>query len=462
MRQNGNFFRTLSGRLLLLVVAFVMLAEVLILVPSIARFRESYLMLRLEKAQIASLALLNNTGMIAPSLEQELLSNAGVYNVVLRRDEMRQLVLSSPLPEPIFVTYDLRNSKPLILIKDAILVVLSQSPHIMRVIGTPVQDAGLLIEITLPTAPLRAAMLDYGLRVLGLSALISVVTAGLLFGAVRRLIVNPIRRVVDHIQAYSSAPEDSRNMISPTANLQELFEAEAALQAMQAEITGALRQKEHLAQLGIAVAKISHDLRNILTSAQIFTDRIEGSLSSSAAGVAPKLVASLGRAVALCDATLAFGRAQERAPHLAHVDLYALIEDVVQSEALLDQSDIMITNDVGSGVRLMADSDQLYRIFSNLLRNAVQALRPSIGPKKIRFSLTHNAASWTVTVADTGPGLPPKARDNLFSPFQGGVRFGGTGLGLAIAQELLRGHGGMLELGHSDETGTHFLVRLPK
>ncbi|HCM99323.1 MAG TPA: sensor histidine kinase, partial [Rhodobacter sp.] len=209
MRQNGNFFRTLSGRLLLLVVAFVMLAEVLILVPSIARFRESYLMLRLEKAQIASLALLNNAGMIAPSLEQELLSNAGVYNVVLRRDEMRQLVLSSPLPEPIFVTYDLRNSKPLILIKDAILAVLSQSPHIMRVIGTPVQDAGLLIEITLPTAPLRAAMLDYGLRVLGLSALISAVTAGLLFGAVRRLIVNPIRRVVDHIQAYSSAPEDS-------------------------------------------------------------------------------------------------------------------------------------------------------------------------------------------------------------------------------------------------------------
>ena len=168
MRQNGNFFRTLSGRLLLLVVAFVMLAEVLILVPSIARFRESYLMLRLEKAQIASLALLNNAGMIAPSLEQELLSNAGVYNVVLRRDEMRQLVLSSPLPEPIFVTYDLRNSKPLILIKEAILAVLSQSPHIMRVIGTPVQDAGLLIEITLPTAPLRAAMLDYGLRVLGL------------------------------------------------------------------------------------------------------------------------------------------------------------------------------------------------------------------------------------------------------------------------------------------------------
>ena len=89
--------RSLSGRLLILTTVFVMLAEVLIFVPSIARFREEYMMNRLERAQIASLTLLANET-IDPALEAELLSTAEVFNVVLRRDEVRQLVLSSPMP----------------------------------------------------------------------------------------------------------------------------------------------------------------------------------------------------------------------------------------------------------------------------------------------------------------------------------------------------------------------------
>jgi hypothetical protein len=83
---------SLSGRFLILTIVFVMLAEILIFVPSIARFREDYLLNHLERAQIASLALLADD-MLDPKLEAELLENAGVFNVVLRRDEMRQLML---------------------------------------------------------------------------------------------------------------------------------------------------------------------------------------------------------------------------------------------------------------------------------------------------------------------------------------------------------------------------------
>ena len=101
---------SLSGRFLILTTVFVMLAEVLIFVPSVARFREDYLLLRLERAQIASLALLAND-MIEETLEAELLQNAGVYNVVLRRDEVRQLMLSSDIPSPVTATYDLRNPR---------------------------------------------------------------------------------------------------------------------------------------------------------------------------------------------------------------------------------------------------------------------------------------------------------------------------------------------------------------
>ena len=73
--RRGGFFNTLSGRFLLLTVAFVMLAEVLIFVPSIARFRADFLTLRLEKAQIAALAQLAAEDMVTPALEKELLAN---------------------------------------------------------------------------------------------------------------------------------------------------------------------------------------------------------------------------------------------------------------------------------------------------------------------------------------------------------------------------------------------------
>ncbi len=265
---------SLSGRFLILTTIFVMLAEILIFVPSVARFREDYLLSRLERAQIASLALLADE-MIDPSLEEELLRNAEVFNVVLRRDEARQLILSAPMPHPIDATFDLRDGKPITLLRDAIARPLDPEPKVIRVIGNPVREAGLLIEVTMETAPLRSAMIEYGVRILLLSAVISVITAILLFLAVRRFLVIPIKRVVRDMQAYAADPEDARRIIKPQAGITELREAEEALQSLETQLTGALKQRERLAQLGEAVAKISHDLRNILTSAQLFTDRIE-------------------------------------------------------------------------------------------------------------------------------------------------------------------------------------------
>ncbi|MEP5806772.1 MAG: sensor histidine kinase, partial [Roseobacter sp.] len=166
---------SLSGRLLILTTVFVMLAEIMIFVPSIARFREDYLNNRLERAQIASLALLADD-MIDSALEQELLENAGVFNVVLRRDEVRQLMLSSDMPKQVSATFDMRNNAPIILINDAIDRFISRENEVIRIIGAPVRDAGILIEITMETQPLRMAMIDYGIRILVLSAVISIFT----------------------------------------------------------------------------------------------------------------------------------------------------------------------------------------------------------------------------------------------------------------------------------------------
>jgi len=453
---------SLSGRFLILTVLFVMLAEVLIFVPSVARFRHDYLQLRLEKAQIAALALLADD-MIDDELEKELLENAGVYNVVLRRNEMRQLVLSSELPEPVSKTIDLRHAAPFDLIRDAILRLIDPDPEIIRVIGAPVQGAGLEIEVTMNSAPLRKAMLDYGLSILGLSLVISAITALLLFLAVRRFLVSPIRRVVTHMKSYAAAPEDSRRIIKPQAGISELREAEAALQSMQTQLTGSLKQKERLAQLGSAVAKVSHDLRNILTTAQLFTDRLEMSEDPAVARAVPKLVNSISRAVNLCETTLAFGKAEEHPPRLERIALGPVVEDVIESERMAGgDEDVKYRIEIPPGLVLRADSEQLYRVLLNLVRNARQAIAASGRAGEITISAEEGDETWEIHITDTGPGLPPKARENLFTPFQGGVRKGGTGLGLAIAAELIRGHGGRLELLGSDETGTAFRICLPK
>jgi signal transduction histidine kinase len=457
-----QFLNTLSGRFLLLTAIFVMLAEVLIFVPSVARYREDFLISRLERAQIASLALLANEDIDA-ELEKELLQNAGVFNVVLRRDEARQLVLASDIPKPISATFDLRNATATTLISDAMARLLEPETQVIRVIGEPVKMAGLLIEVTLDTDDLRAAMIDYGLRILWLSLVISLVTASLLFLAVQGILVKPIKRVVGHMQSYAASPEDARRIIQPSAHISELREAEETLKLMQTQLTGSLRQKERLAQLGGAVAKVSHDLRNILTSAQLFTDRIEMSEDPAVKRMAPKLVNSITRAVHLCETTLAYGKAEEPGPTLSRVRLADITGDVVESERLaVGDVQISFAEDIPDQLMIRADAEQMYRVLSNLVRNARQAIVNSGQPGEIAITASESDDSWTIRVSDTGPGLPAKARDHLFQPFQGGATKGGTGLGLTIAAELVRGHGGNLELDHSDETGTTFRIELPR
>uniref|UniRef100_UPI0035C807D0 histidine kinase dimerization/phospho-acceptor domain-containing protein n=1 Tax=Citreimonas sp. TaxID=3036715 RepID=UPI0035C807D0 len=381
---------SLSGRFLILTVIFVMLAEVLIFVPSVARFREDFLLGRLERAQIASLALLADE-MISPELEAELLDNAGVYNVVLRRDQMRELVLSSPVPGPIAATYDLRDPSALQLIAGALSRLLTAEPQIIRVIGSPLREAGQLIEVTMDTADLRAAMLEYGLRILLLSAMISIVTASLLFFSVRVLLVRPIKGVVGHMQAYAAAPEDARRVIKPSASVRELREAEEALQLLQTQMTQALRQKERLAQLGGAVARVSHDLRNILTSAQLFTDRIERSEDPAVRRLAPKLVNSITRAVSLCESTLAFGRAEEPAPTLTLFNLAELAHEVLEAERLaIDEHDLSLSDDIPAGMMIRGDPEQIYRALSNMVRNARQAIVASGKPGEINLTAFHD------------------------------------------------------------------------
>ncbi|WP_316015212.1 HAMP domain-containing sensor histidine kinase [Roseobacter sp. HKCCA0434] len=455
-------FNSLSGRVIALTIIFVMLAEILIFVPTVARFRADYLQERLERAQIASLSILATPNdIIAPELEEELLSNAGVTNIVLRRDFMRELVLTSPMTAQIGETFDLRDATAFSLIADAMALIVTGGDRMIRVIGLPVQGGGTAIEITLPETPLRSAVMSYGVRVLGLSLLISVITAALLLIAANRFIGRPIQQMVGQITAFREDFQNPDRIIQPRSSLREFRSAEEAMALMQTQLVSALKQKDRLAALGEAVAKISHDLRNMLTTATLMADRLESSADPAVKRTAPKLIGSLGRAVNLCESTLSFGRAEEAKPVPRIIDLHRLVEDVFGAE-LLSRADegCRFRNEVARGARIEADPEQLYRVLLNLVRNARQAMEHQ-SDATISISCSTHEAECRIIVSDTGPGLPTKAIEHLFKPFQGSHRRGGSGLGLAIAAELVAMHGGRLELHETSTAGTTFHIHLP-
>lgn len=458
------FFKTLSGRFLLLSFLFVMVAEVLLFVPSVSNFRLGFLQERLELAQLASLALLATPDdMVAPELANELLKNAEVLNIVLRRDEVRELVLAMPIDKPISRTFDLRDPGFFGPIRDAVVCAFGKPGNVIRVIGQPVKEAGIQIEIVLNEAPVKAAMLEYSRNVFFLSLVVSLVTGLLLFLSLQALITRPITRVISSMTRFRNNPEDASNVIAPNAEISELREAETALHDMQLQLIASLRQKERLAALGGAVSKVSHDLRNILTTTQILADRLEMSDDPKVQKMAPKLLNSLSRGINLCERTLTFGKADEPEPEIHSVGLKAIVDDVIENDALRDTGEeVQLISTVAHDMQISADPEQIFRVLTNLIRNARQAIEGAGKRGIVSVSADVRDGGVDIIIRDTGPGLPEKAREFLFQPFQGGARRGGTGLGLAIAAELVRGHGGILELIETSKAGTSFRIFLPE
>ena len=451
--------RSLSGRLLLATVATGLAMSMLILAPALAVYRQDVLTERLRLAQLATLAILATPeGMLDDRLERELLLRAGAASVVLRRNGARALVLSAQIPRDVDATYDIRAPGWATLIGDAARLAIDPTPRHVRVIGRPYRDSADEVEITMDEAPLREAMIEQGGRLLVASLAISLTTALLLYFLAQRLLVAPMKRLTGNMTRFRDNPEDPARIVRPSSSVTEIAVAEAALAQLQTQVRESLRERARLAALGAAVAKISHDLRNILSSALLSADRIEASGDPALGRAAGKVVAMLDRAVKLCESTLRYGRAEEAPPQLRPVALRALVDEVIEQFADIAPQ---MENRVPPELMATADPDHLFRILSNLARNAREAMAGAAGSGAVRFSARLVGDRIAIDVEDDGPGMPPSAVENLFQPFRGGARKGGFGLGLPIAQELAAAQGGRLELAHSSERGTCFRLTLP-
>ena len=447
----------LSARLLVLTVGFVMLAEVLIYTPSIGRFRESYLQEKLAAAHLAVLALeATPDQMVSPELELELLSHVGAQSIALTKPDSGKLMLMTEMPLDVAGSYELSKPSAFELIGDALMVLTEGGERQLRVIGPSPKDPEVLVEVVLDAAPLRAAMLDFSWRILGLSLVISGMTAALVFLALTWIMVRPMRRLTESMIAFSGDPEDAHRVIRWRGRSDEIGVAQRELGNLQETLRAMLAQKNRLAALGIAVSKITHDLKNILATARLVSDRLSDSEDPEVRRVAPTLLRSIDRAVNLCLQTLDFAKEGPSAPRFETLCLKSLVQEVGESLLVEEGGERRWINEVPADKALMGDPDQLFRVFHNLGRNAFEA-----GAREVKITGGMDGDYLAIDVVDDGPGLSERARDHLFQPFEASSKPGGTGLGLAISRDLVRAHGGWLDLVSSDARGTRLRLRFP-
>jgi len=462
----------LPAKLLLLTAVFVMLAEILIFLPSIANYRIGWLNDRLTAANVAALAAEAVPGRtVPPALRNELVRTALVRAVAIRRGGARRLILPPVSELSIDEHFDLRQPPGLTVgqdlslrlsqIGDAIKVFFASEDRIIRVVGLLGPRYDDVIEIVLPEEPLKRAMVRYGLNIVYLSIIISLMTAALVYFAISWLLVRPMMRISRNMLNFSENPEDTSRIITPSGRADEIGTAERELSHMQRQLVQLLVQKNRLAQLGLAVSKISHDLRNMLANAQLISDRLTAIPDPTVQQFAPKLIASLDRAINFCNASLRFGRAEEAEPRRELMRLRPLLDEVAGGFGL-PREKIAWKIDVDDQLLIDADHEHLFRILNNLVRNAVQAIESQGETKlgEISVKAWRDGRKVFIEMADNGPGVPEAARANLFRAFQASASKGGAGLGLAIASELVSTHGGTLEL-LDKGVGATFLISLP-
>jgi len=269
--------------------------------------------------------------------------------------------------------------------------------------------------------------------------------------------VRPMRRITASMTAFRDDPENVTQTIAPSNRGDEIGVAQRELANMQDVLRAALRQKDRLAALGTGVAKISHDLRGILSSALVVSDRLEDSDDPEVRRVTPTLVSAIDRAVGLCNDTLDYVRHDQLVMKRSRFPLAALVADVGMAASVSGCEVLTIDYQAPPGLTVTADRDQLFRVLSNLTQNAAEA-----GAGQVVISGRETVHGIEVSVRDDGPGIPQRALERLFRPFEGSVRAGGTGLGLPIARELMRNHGGDMSLVCTGETGTEFCLLLPR
>ena len=458
----------LSSRLLLLTVVFTLAVQALIVGPNAASFHERWLLDRLQSAELASVGVEALPYSAVDDQTAEQLLRIGGVSAVAISDQgvMRQLLQAPNLTRaPDFI--DLRRRSLGARLLDPVRTLFGPPDRFIRARAAPRYRSGDFIDVVAPAEPLKVELRAFLLNSLLVSVVISVVAGSLLYAGLAFLVLQPLRRVTRSIEGFAADPQTVAP--TPSDRHDEIGRVERELARMQEEVRQALRSRSRLVALGEAVAKINHDLRNMLTSAQIASERLADSADPQVAKALPRLERALGRAAALTRNVLDYGKSEEPAPVMDRVALATALTSAAE-DAGLEPNGVRLAKALPPRFVVEADADQLHRILVNLMRNARQAIegdatrapRKKGGPLGSVLVEATVEDGWSVIrIVDDGPGIPPRLSGKLFEPFVSGGSADGTGLGLTISRELAAAHGGELRLVETGPTGTTFELRLP-
>lgn len=456
--EDAPWHTGLSARLFALTLVSILLLELVVFLPSASDFRKTWLTDRGDAARIAALALeAAPSRMVSDELSRTLLMSAEVLSVSEAEDDIKTLLLA-PV-EPIhgsFYSVNLITDTVMANLFDTIGLLFSKGERyiIVTVDGT---TSDRLIEFIVPQVPLRNDLRAYAWRIGGLSVLIGLISSTLLYYVLHNYVVYPIKRVTASVEQIGLDPGSWKQRLRPTSRQDEIGRAQNALAEMETAVAESFRQRTHLAELGSAVAKINHDLRNSLASAQIVSESLALSDDPRVAKAAPRIERSLERAIRLANDTLAYGKAAPQPAQLIQLGLAIAAKEATE-EALAPFPQTSYKIDIPTDLYVSADREHLHRMLVNLIRNAAQAMTHS--PKEPIVTLS--ARTNTLRISDTGTGIPSRIKNSLFTPFRSSHKAGGSGLGLVIARELAEGMGWTLELESTGKNGTVFRIGFPK
>ncbi len=454
----------LSSRLLVLTVLIVTLGGMLVMPWSLAQFEANWLQDRIRLAETAARVVdASPNQVVSDRLSSQLLQDADVLSIAVQSDGVRTLLLAPPrFPRTPYLV-DLRGGFSPDLLAAPFETLFSGKDRMVRVLAKPQFGKADFIEIVTTDVRLQKALLAYLWRISLIAVAIATVVGGLIYLLLNALFVRPMQRITGSMERFRVDPDDPLARPRLSGRRDEIGRAEAELNRMQADLRAALNSRARLAALGEAVAKINHDLRNMLTSAQIASERLAQSGDPKVAQALPRLERALDRAIRLASDVLAYGRSEEAPPSLASVHLADAVADAAE-DAGLTPVGVRLASKIGVRARVQADPEQLHRILVNLLRNAREAIAnggKAAGEGWIDVSLEKQAQGSLIRIRDNGPGVPERMRERLFQPFSGTTRQGGAGLGLAISRELAQGHGGDLVLAETGPDGSLFELTLP-
>jgi len=220
------------------------------------------------------------------------------------------------------------------------------------------------------------------------------------------------------------------------------------------------RQREmqllkNLAEIGESASVLSHEIKTPINGLRHALRAVGDKLGVADGVLINEFVRSLGRIERLLGETLSF--AKPLTPRLQEASLREIIDDAVsECRALQSFANMTVTVDCDAGLRLRVDAQVVEEVFANLLRNAAEACG---GTGNIELHARAIESDICVDVADSGPGVPVKMRDEIFKPFCSSKDYG-TGIGLAFSRKVVEAHGGSIEL-LSREQGACFRIKLP-